>query len=76
MFMMYVPMKSGKRMERLILLTPRIVKPDQSNVPKHADYKRFRRSPTQADYTERAPYVGRTARARERTRRLEGDEQP
>ena len=61
--------KKHQRMERLILITPRIVRMgSQSNVPVRVDDGRFSRSPTQQDYEERmpsAPPVGGCARRRE-----------
>jgi type III secretion protein C len=47
--------KSTKRMERLILITPRIVKLGQANVPSQVDEPSFHRSPTQSDYEPRTP---------------------
>lgn len=61
--------KKHQRMERLILITPRIVRMDTaSNVPARVDDPRFSRTPTQADYEERRPKempVGGCARRRE-----------
>ena len=61
--------KTHQRMERLILITPRIVRMDtQSNVPARVDDPRFSRSPTQENYEERLPEaapVGGCARRRE-----------
>ena len=61
--------KKHQRMERLILITPRIVRMDTaSNVPSRVDDPRFSRTPTQADYEERRPKempVGGCARRRE-----------
>ena len=61
--------KKHQRMERLILITPRIVRMDTaSNVPTRVDDPRFSRTPTQADYEERRPKempVGGCARRRE-----------
>jgi hypothetical protein len=37
-------------MERLILITPRIVCPDGMNVPTRVEDSRFARSATQSDY--------------------------
>ena len=52
--------KKHQRMERLILITPRIVRMDQApDVPARVDDPRFSRTPTQADYEERAPVAGR-----------------
>jgi len=47
--------RSTKRMERLILITPRIVKLGQGNVPSQADEPSFHRSPTQPHYEPRKP---------------------
>ena len=48
--------KKHQRMERLILITPRIVRMDQTpDLPARVDDPRFSRTPTQADYEERAP---------------------
>lgn len=56
-------------MERLILITPRIVRMDQTpEVPARVDDPRFSRTPTQADYEERMPLarpVGGCARRAE-----------
>ncbi len=61
--------KKHQRMERLILITPRIVRMDQApDVPARVDDPRFSRTPTQADYEERAPLarpVGGCARRAE-----------
>lgn len=63
--------KTHQRMERLILITPRIVRMDtQSNVPARVEDGRFSRSPTQKDYEELQPVtppVGGCARRRELT---------
>lgn len=42
--------KAGRLMERLILLTPRIVTPDSSFVPRRADEPTFAQKPDQDDY--------------------------
>lgn len=42
--------KEGRLMERLILITPRIVRPDGMNVPTRVEDSRFARSATQSDY--------------------------
>lgn len=47
--------KKGRLMERLILITPRLVTPDGANVPARVDEPAFSRSPTQADYETREP---------------------
>lgn len=47
--------RKGRLMERLILITPRIVTPEGTNVPGHVDAAEFHRSARQADYAERAP---------------------
>ncbi len=61
--------KKHQRMERLILITPRIVRMDKApEIPIRVDDPRFSRTPTQADYTERAPLarpVGGCARRAE-----------
>ncbi len=51
--------KSSQQMERLILLTPRIINANDiaSNVPKHTDNASFHRSPTQDNYEARVPPV-------------------
>lgn len=60
--------KKHQRMERLILITPRIVRMDTaSNVPSRVDDPRFSRTATQADYEEHRPTempVGGCARRR------------
>lgn len=61
--------KKHQRMERLILITPRVVRVDgTSDIPPRVDDPRFSRTPTQADYEERAPLarpVGGCARRAE-----------
>ena len=61
--------KKHQRMERLILISPRIVRMDSpSNVPARVDDPRFSRTPTQTDYEERLPQkppVGGCARRQE-----------
>ena len=47
--------KSTKRMERLILITPRVVKLNQNNVPSQVEEPSFHRSATQSDYEPRTP---------------------
>ena len=47
--------KKSKRMERLILITPRIVRLDDVNIPAHTNDPSMRRAATQADYEERIP---------------------
>ncbi len=47
--------KTGKRMERLILLTPRIIDPAENNVPQQADAPQMQVSPTQSTYEYRIP---------------------
>ncbi len=47
--------KKSKRMERLILITPRIVHLDEVNIPAHTNDPSMRRAATQADYEERIP---------------------
>lgn len=50
--------KKHSRMERLILITPRIVRLDQTpQVPARVDDPRFSQTPTQKDYEERPPLV-------------------
>ncbi len=61
--------KKHQRMERLILITPRVVRMDRTpEIPARVDDPRFSRTPTQADYEERAPLaqpVGGCARRAE-----------
>ena len=61
--------KKHQRMERLILITPRIVRMDAvPEVPARVDDPRFSRTPLQADYAERVPLarpVGGCARRAE-----------
>lgn len=45
--------KSGRLMERLILLTPRIVTPNGENVPARVDDPGFKQSAVQSDYEHR-----------------------
>ncbi|MGN1208702.1 MAG: hypothetical protein ACI4SV_00250, partial [Duodenibacillus sp.] len=45
--------KSGRLMERLILLTPRIVTPNGENVPARVVESEFKQSAVQADYEHR-----------------------
>jgi type III secretion protein C len=48
--------KSTKRMERLILITPRVISlNDLPPVPQRIDDPQMRQSPTQSDYSERTP---------------------
>ncbi len=47
--------KSSKRMERLILITPRIVKLNEGNVPSQVEEPTFHRSATQSHYEPRTP---------------------
>ncbi len=47
--------KSSKRMERLILITPRIVRLNEGNVPAQVEDPAFHRRATQADYEARQP---------------------
>ena len=47
--------KSGQLMERLILITPRIVTPDGNNVPNRVSEVDFHRTPIQPDYEVRQP---------------------
>ncbi len=53
--------KTAQQMERLILLTPRIINAHdlKSNVPSHVDTPTFHRSPTQNNYEARTPPVER-----------------
>ena len=53
--------RQSKRMERLILITPRIVKLNDNNVPVQAEHPAFHRSATQADYEPRVPVQTRGA---------------
>ncbi len=50
--------KDGRLMERLILLTPRIVTPDGANVPGRVNVTEFRQAATQPDYEHRRPAEG------------------
>ncbi|MBR5998032.1 MAG: type III secretion system outer membrane ring subunit SctC [Deltaproteobacteria bacterium] len=64
--------KSTKRMERLILITPKVVHLDDlPAVPARLDEPTFRHTPTQADYHERTPEV-RWGGGCARRSRLEG----
>ncbi len=45
----------SKRMERLILITPRIVNLNERNVPAHTEHPAMHRAATQADYEAREP---------------------
>ncbi len=45
----------NKKMERLILITPRIVRLDDVNIPAHVNDPSMHRAATQADYEERIP---------------------
>lgn len=47
--------RQSKRMERLILITPRIVELNDTNVPGQVEDPSFHRSATQADYEPRIP---------------------
>lgn len=48
--------RKHKRMERMVLITPRIVRLDQDQgIPEHVDDPRFSRSAVQTDYEERVP---------------------
>ncbi len=47
--------KQSKRMERLILITPRIVELSGNNVPSQVEDPSFHRTATQADYEPRIP---------------------
>lgn len=51
--------KSSKRMERLILITPRIVSLNEGNVPAQVEHPDFHRRATQADYEPRQPESAR-----------------
>ncbi len=53
--------KQSKRMERLILITPRIVRLNDNNVPTQAEDPSFHRAATQADYEPRVPVQPRGA---------------
>ncbi len=53
--------KQSKRMERLILITPRIVKLNDNNVPSQVEDPTFHRAATQADYEPRFPAQPRGA---------------
>ncbi len=54
--------KSGRQMERLILITPRIVTPDGRNFPKRVNDPEFSRQATQADYEISAPAAPENSR--------------
>lgn len=45
--------KKGRLMERLILITPRLVTPEAANVPERVNVTDFHRTATQSDYDER-----------------------
>lgn len=60
--------KSGRQMERLILITPRIVTLGTGNVPARVDAPDFRRSATQPDYELRPSPKRRPGRIPERGR--------
>ncbi len=47
--------KSGRQMERLILITPRIVTPDVDNVPSRVKTSTFRQKATQDNYDMQPP---------------------
>lgn len=49
--------KSGRQMERLILITPRLVTADGENVPQRVKETPFRRSPTDPEGNRTAPTV-------------------
>ncbi len=51
--------KSSQQMERLILLTPRIIRANElkDNLPSHVDNPSFHRSPTQNHYEARIPPI-------------------
>ena len=51
--------KSSKRMERLILITPRIVSLNEGNVPAQVEDPSFHRSATQPNYEPRLPSARR-----------------
>ncbi len=53
--------KQSKRMERLILITPRIVQLNDSNVPTQVEDPSFHRAATQPDYEPRVPAQPRGA---------------
>ena len=53
--------KQSKRMERLILITPRIVQLNDNNVPSQVEDPSFHRAATQADYEPRVPAQPRGA---------------
>jgi len=60
--------KKNKRMERLILITPRIVQLNEVNVPSHTDDPRMHRAATQADYEPRIPVRSKKAGCARATR--------
>lgn len=45
--------KKGRLMERLILITPRLVTPEATNVPERVNATDFHRTATQSDYLDR-----------------------
>ena len=53
--------KQSKRMERLILITPRIVQLNDNNVPTQVEDPSFHRAATQSDYEPRVPAQPRGA---------------
>ena len=53
--------RQSQRMERLILITPRIVQLNDNNVPVQVEDPSFHRSATQADYEPRVPVRSRSA---------------
>ncbi|MFQ9492842.1 MAG: type III secretion system outer membrane ring subunit SctC [Bilophila wadsworthia] len=59
--------KGTKRMERLILITPKVIHLDEiPTTPPRVDEPTFHRSPTQADYEERVPAAPQSGCSRKR----------
>lgn len=59
--------KGTKRMERLILITPKVIHLDEiPTTPDRVDEPSFHRSPTQADYEERVPATPQSGCSRKR----------
>ena len=61
--------KGTKRMERLILITPKVIHLDEiPTTPPRVDEPTFHRSPTQPDYEERVPAAPQSGCSRKRPR--------
>lgn len=66
--------KGTKRMERLILITPKVIHLDEiPTTPPRVDEPTFHRSPTQADYEERVPAAPQSGCSRKRPEPGDGD---